>query len=68
MRHPRFPCGVPTCEAEQLVIEADSRWTVVECPVHEARTRWETAVREEKTQTIIRPQDAWRQHGTKGRP
>lgn len=41
-----FPCSVTDCEEDTTVIEADDKWTVVECDEHQARTRWETNPRE----------------------
>ena len=62
------PCGVRDCFEPQVIVSQNDHETVVECPVHECRTNWETTAREDRPQTIIRVQDNWHQHGTKGQP
>lgn len=67
-RRPRYPCGIKSCLAEQLVLRQDEDETVVECPEHLCVTTWETKERAVREQRIIRAQDAWRQHGVAGPP
>lgn len=62
----RFVCGVPEC-ADGRVVLADERYTTVECDTHDARTSHDTVEREQREQEIIRPQDSWRQHGSRDR-
>lgn len=65
---PDYPCGVSDCLEPQVVIRADGKYLTVECPVHLCVTSWEIAKRELREQKVIRVQDNWRQHGTKGPP
>lgn len=62
---PEFPCGVRDCIEEQVVVRQDERETVVDCPVHDCRTSWETKKREAKELQVIRVQDGWRKHGNR---
>lgn len=61
------PCGVSDCYEPQVLLHQDDRLTVVECPLHRCVTSWDTAPLEQKTQKIIRVQDSWHQHGSRGR-
>ena len=65
---PEHPCGVRDCFEAQTIIRQDERETVVECPVHQCVTSWETKAREKREQVIINPRDGWHQYGSKGTP
>ena len=60
-------CGVPDCE-DGVIVDEGPPVTVVECDTHNARTTHDTVKKKAREQRIIRVQDAWRQHGTKGPP
>jgi len=64
---PEFPCGVRDCYEPQIEVARDDRDITVSCPVHNCNTMWPLVKPEAKEQHIIRVQDGWHQHGTKGR-
>lgn len=63
---PEHPCGVRDCFEVQSEVSRDDRDITVECPVHGCHTTWPLVKETPREQHVIRVQDGWHQHGTKG--